>query len=343
MKKAVVVCPGRGTYNKPELGYLARYHGGNEQIAQFDSQRSSQGQPTLLALDGAAAYSIEQHGRGDNASALIFACSALDFLSIDRRQIDIVAVTGNSMGWYTALACAGALTLERGFGLANTMGRLMQQHSIGSQLVYPFVDDEWRPDPARRRALLSLVEDIASRPGHALWLSIDLGGMVVLAGDRAGLDAFVDAVPPVGGRYPMRLSNHAGFHCPLQAPVAAEARQRMGVELLAQPSLPLVDGRGAIWWPHASSRDELWAYTLAEQVTVTYDFTRAIAVCAREFAPDLFIVTGPGNTLGGAVAQAMIQAGWRGMRSKADFSMQQERAAVLASMGLPEQRALVLG
>ena len=24
--KAVVVCPGRGTYNKPELGYLARHH-----------------------------------------------------------------------------------------------------------------------------------------------------------------------------------------------------------------------------------------------------------------------------------------------------------------------------
>jgi [acyl-carrier-protein] S-malonyltransferase len=54
-------------------------------------------------------------------------------------------------------------------------------------------------------------------------------------------------------------------------------------------------------------------------VTRTYDFTAAIRTAAREFAPDLFIVTGPGTTLGGAVAQSLILAGWQGMGGKADF------------------------
>jgi len=39
-------------------------------------------------------------------------------------------------------------------------------------------------------------------------------------------------------------------------------------------------------------------------VVEPYDFTAAIRSAAREFAPDYFIVPGPGTTLGGAVAQA---------------------------------------
>ena len=105
--------------------------------------------------------------------------------------------------------------------------------------------------------------------------------------------------------------------------------------------LPLIDGRGAIWWPKACDTDALWDYTLGAQVTETYDFTRAMTIAAREFAPDLFVITGPGTTLGGAVAQSLILAGWLGMGSKDDFRTQQDKAPLLASMGMPEQRAIV--
>jgi len=52
------------------------------------------------------------------------------------------------------------------------------------------------------------------------------------------------------------------------------------------------------------------------------DFTAAIRTAAREFMPDVFIVLGPGTTLGGATAQALIQANWRGWRSKFDFQQE---------------------
>ena len=92
--------------------------------------------------------------------------------------------------------------------------------------------------------------------------------------------------------------------------------------------------------PDAVEPEKLHAYTLGHQVTEPYDFTAAIRTAAHEFAPDLFIVTGPGTTLGGAVAQSLILARWRGMGGKADFQKLQAEQPMLVAMGLPEQRAL---
>lgn len=340
-RTAVLVCPGRGTYNKDELGYLGRHFPDPALLAAFDAQRRAQGQDTLSELDAADRFSMARHTRGDNASGLIYAATLGDAMALDRERIEVVAVTGNSMGWYSALACAGAVTASDGFAIANTMGTLMQQALIGGQLVYPFLGPDWQPDPARKAAVLARVSEINARKSHVLALSIDLGGMLVLAGNEAGLKAFETEAEPVEGRFPMRLGNHAAFHTHLQQPVAERGRAALPASLFGQPRVPLVDGRGAVWWPHASDPAMLRDYTLGHQVTESYDFTRAITVAAREFAPDLFIVTGPGTTLGGAVAQALILAGWRGMGSKAHFKARQEDGPLLVSMGMAEQRALV--
>ena len=341
MRTAVVICPGRGTYGKAELGTLVRHFKNPGLMAQFDARRAALGQETLTALDGAATYSVAKHTRGDNASALIYAATIADFAAL--RDVDILAVTGNSMGWYSALACAGALTPASGFDVVNTMGTLMQEHLIGGQLIHPFMDEAWLANPARKAELLVLVEQINMQAGYSLALSINLGGMLVLAGNDAGLAAFEAAVPVAQGRFPMRLANHAAFHTGLQAPVAAQGRGKLSASVFSQPKYPLIDGRGAIWWPHATDTDALWDYTLGQQVTEPYDFTHAITVAAREFAPDLFIITGPGTTLGGAVAQSLILANWPGLASKSDFQTAQQSAPFMISMGMEDQRGLVTG
>ncbi|WP_428543642.1 ACP S-malonyltransferase [Profundibacter sp.] len=337
-KTAVLICPGRGTYNAPELGYISRHFGAPALLAEFDAYRAAQGQETVSALDGAEKFSARLHTRGDNASPLIYAASLLDAQAIS-ADYDIVAVTGNSMGWYIALAAGGALDPMAGFAVVNTMGTLMQEHLIGGQVLYPFVDDNWQEIPGKRNELLALVADIDGRGGAVLAVSIRLGGMLVLAGNDAGLKAFKAAVPAYD-RYPLLLPNHAAFHTDLQEPVAAEGRARLGADLFGPPKTPLIDGRGAIWWPHATDAAALRAYTLGAQVTETYDFTRAIQVAAREFAPDVFIVTGPGATLGGAIAQSLIAIDWDGMDSKAAFQKRQLENPVLIAMGRDDQRKL---
>jgi [acyl-carrier-protein] S-malonyltransferase len=340
MKTAVLICPGRGTYGRAELGSLRAFPD-PALLARFDAERARLGQETLTALDSSPAYSVARHTRGDNASALIYACTYGDALAL--QGVQLVAVTGNSMGWYSALACAGALSPMDGFTVVNTMGTLMQDALIGGQLVYPFMAEDWQDAPTRRAELLAQVEQIATRPGHTLALSIDLGGMLVLAGNDAGLTAFEASVPPLQNRFPLRLGNHAAFHTTLQSPVAAKGRAPLPESLFAQPRMPLIDGRGHVWWPGAATTAALRDYTLGHQITEPYDFTAAIRSAAREFAPDLFIVAGPGTTLGGAVAQSLIRANWRGLTCKADFQRMQAADPFLISMALPDQRSLVTG
>ena len=341
---AVIVAPGRGTYNKTELGYLTRHHANqSDLIARFDAYRREQGQDTLTALDGASRFSSARHTRGDNASALIHACALMDFRSINQDRYDILGVTGNSMGWYIALACAGVLDDMAGLRVVNTMGTLMQTHLIGGQLIYPFTDANWVEIPGQRDAILASVAEINARPDCSLALSIELGGMLVLAGDEAGLAAFETRMPRLQDRFPLRLPNHAAFHTALQAPVAALGQQALPQDLFHGPKTMLIDGRGALWPPFASTPAALWSYTLGHQVTETYDFTAAIRTAARELMPDVFIVLGPGTTLGGAVAQSLIRCNWRGWRDKAGFQADQQAQPRLLSMGRDDQRGLVTG
>ncbi len=339
---AVVIAPGRGTYNKAELGYLARHHPAAPHLADFDAYRQGQGQESVSALDQALRFSGAKHTRGDNASPLIYSCAYADYQAIDRDRFDIVGVTGNSMGWYIVLACAGALDPLGGLQVVNTMGTLMQERLIGGQLIYPFVDEDWVPIPGRLSEINTKMADIDGRADHVLALSIDLGGMLVLAGNDAGLKAFEKEMPAVQERFPMRLQNHAAFHTALQAPVAEEGRRRLPQSLFKQPDLPLIDGRGAFWWPKSCDLEALWTYTLNHQVVEPYDFTSAIRSAARELMPDVFIILGPGTTLGGAVAQSLVRCNWRGWQSKSDFQSTTKNAPRLLSMGIDDQRILVV-
>lgn len=340
-KTAVVICPGRGTYNKTELGYFARHHADKTELLEmFDSYRRNQGQVAITELDGAAHYSVRLHTRGDNASALIYGCAYADFQSIDRDAIDVVAVTGNSMGWYIALACAGSLSHNGGMVVVNTMGTLMQDNLVGGQIVYPVTDGEWREIPGQRANLLSKVQDIAAREAHELFVSIDLGGMLVFAGNDAGLSALESELEPTGDRFPMRLKNHGAFHTPLLEGVARLGQAALPSDTFGQPQLPLIDGRGTIWYPGATDCEALWDYTLGHQVTHGYDFTHAVQVAVREFAPDYLIVPGPGNTLGGAVAQSLIAIEWQGLAGKADFLARQATDPLIVSMATEDQRIL---
>ncbi|NIJ38731.1 acyl transferase domain-containing protein [Sphingopyxis panaciterrae] len=343
-KTALVVAPGRGTYGKGELGSIARLHGARfgELIANFDAQRRERGQPTVTELDGADRFSVATHMRGDVAAPLIYTATILDFLSIDREAFDIAAVAGNSMGWYSALACGGAVSVEDGFRISNAMGLNSQTHGPGGQILLQIVGDDWRPMPGLREKLLGLAADIGSRPGHALALSIDLAGMLVFAGNEEGLAALLAEAPPTPGRDPLRLAGHGPFHTPLMFGSADKAKAELPAVLFGPPALPMVDGRGHIWRRFASDPADVWDYTFGHQILAPYDFALSVQVAVKEFAPDAIILPGPGETLGGAIAQALIGIEWQGLTSKADFAARQAADPVLLSMGRADQRALVV-
>ncbi|MEP1231578.1 MAG: ACP S-malonyltransferase, partial [Litorimonas sp.] len=314
-QSVLVICPGRGVYNAAELGYYARYHGDKPQLLQsFDAIRAAKDQVTIAELDSSQRFSVSKFTRGDNASGLIYACSYSDFLAIDREKYDIAAVTGNSMGWYTALACGGALTGQAGFDVVNTMGTIMQEHLVGGQIIYPIVDENWQEITGIKDNVLKLIDRI-----DGLFLSIRLGGLMVLAGTDEALKQAERELEPRQDRFPMRLGNHAAFHTDLMAMQSDLGKHALPISLFAQPQIPMIDGRGHVWMPDAVNIDALWDYTFGHQVTQTYDFTRAVQTGLKEFAPDKIIILGPGKTLGGASAQSMLAMNWLEQNTKSDF------------------------
>lgn len=331
---AVVIAPGRGTYNASELGYLHRYHKDKEALLDaVDGFRRAGKRDSVRTLDAAERFSLARYGKGINAAGLIYSCALGDFADID--GFDVVAITGNSMGWYLALAAGGAMPIEgAGIELTETMAGLMDAQGVGGQLVYPLVDEDWQIDDARV-ALVSEVLNVVDE----LHVSIRMGGSVVLAGTDAAVSEAERRLPPVGERYPLRLANHAAFHTTLLEPVSQMGLQAIPAGRFQRPRLPLIDGRGHIWQPWCDL-DELRNYTLGHQVTQPYDFTRAIEVALKEFAPDRLILLGPGTTLGAPVLQVLIAQRWLGIDTKAGWLERQSEDPFLLSMGIEAQRKL---
>ena len=141
-KRIVVVCPGRGSYTKETLHYLNK---NGEHVREFiqdiDQRRAGINEPTISELDGADVFKPNMHTKGEHASALIYACAYADFMAIDREKFKIVAVTGNSMGWYLTLAFGESLDWAGGFAVVNTMGSMMKEEIIGGQVIYPVCDE----------------------------------------------------------------------------------------------------------------------------------------------------------------------------------------------------------
>ena len=109
-RRALIVCPGRGSYDRAGLGQLQdRAQAPSQIITACDEWRASMDRPTLTELDGADAYRSTKHVAGEHARLLTAGCAWADLADLNRDKFEIVGVCGNSMGWYTALAAAGAL------------------------------------------------------------------------------------------------------------------------------------------------------------------------------------------------------------------------------------------
>ncbi len=342
-KRVVVVCPGRGSYGASELGYL-KMHGAEQRlfIEQVDTARQQLQQDSVSSLDEAEKFRIPIHTPGENASALIYTCAMVDFLSISADRYEIVAICGNSMGWYLTLAAASALDSKSAFQLVNTMGSMMKDGLVGGQIIHPICNDHWQDDAARLEEVNAAVLQINQSSQHRIYPSIHLGGYEVLAGDLPAIQQLLKILTPVDDRYPMKLVGHAAFHTPLMQNMSEQGMRAISADHLRTPKVAIIDGRGHIWQPYSTNLDELYQYTLGEQVTTPYDFSTSIEVALKEFAPDHLILLGPGSSLGPPVAQILIRHRWRNLRSKSDFMQLQAEDPYLLSMGRVDQRPLVV-
>jgi hypothetical protein len=331
--RAILVCHAGGATGVVPPGSLPASH---PLIDAIDAMRLEYGLDPLAELDRAA-FDPARHLRPANAAAALFVRALLDGERAE-DDVELVAITGSSIGWYTALAVAGALPLADAFRALQEVALLGEQLAAtrgGGQVLYPVTDAGWRPAADQQAAV---VEALANGSGGAggTYRSIDFGGYQVLAGDAQGVAMLLERLPVVRHgerRFPLRLALQGPDHSPLAEDVAEAAGDRLSLRWQA-PRVPLVDGRGVRWSPWSTDPAALRDYSLGAMLVEPYNFATALRVTLREYAPDHVVIAGPPGPLNAIVGQVLVAEGYRGIRDKATFQAAQRSATPLVlSMG----------
>ncbi len=333
-KRIVVICPGRGSYTRENSRFLVK-HGNSvtKELSFLDLKRKSLGYETISELDSQS-FKTKVHMIGENASPLIYACSLADYNSIDKEKFEVVAVAGNSMGWYTTLAIATSLDKNDSFNLIQSMGSMMKNKLIGGQIIYPIIDNNWIIDLKKREFVLKEIKK------YNAYVSIFLGGHIVIGGNINSIKSLLSVLPKID-KYPFQIPHNGAFHTPLMSSIRDKVNQLSSQLNFSKPRIPIVDGRGKIWSPYSSDLNQLKKYTLEYQVNHSYDFSASIRTCLKEFCPDKIVLLGPGNNLGGVIAQIIIENNWLNVNSKETFKIMQNQNPFLISMSIDDQKKIV--
>lgn len=192
---------------------------------------------------------------------------------------------GHSMGQYSAMVAASALSLPDGVRLVRERGRRMQASGSGRDGAMAAViglEDAALPELVSR----------ASAKGVFAVANRNSPGQVVVSGERAAIQAATEIAKELGAKRAIVLPVSVAAHSPLMAEAATAMREVLaGVEfrepsaaLLANADArPILDGEGA--------RAEL-----VEHLTAGVDWVRAVETMSAA-GVDTFIEVGPGKVL----------------------------------------------
>lgn len=237
-------------------------------------------QPALMAVSLAAMRVLEAHA-GIN-------------LARDARF-----VAGHSLGEYSALAAAGALTIADTARLLRLRGRAMQRAvPVGTGAMAALFGLEFDQAAAvAAEAAQGQVCQAANDNG---------GGQVVVSGDKAAVERAVEIAKDKGARRATMLPVSAPFHCALMQPAADAMAVALTGVAVKPPVVPVV--ANAFVRPIHDPSEIVRA--LVAQVTGTVRWRESIALMAAA-GVTTFCEVGAGKVLSGLVRR--IVDGARGI------------------------------
>ena len=198
-------------------------------------------------------------------------------------------VAGHSLGEYSALAAAGALSITDTARLLRIRGRAMQKAvpvGVGAMAALLGLDYEAAVAVAAEAAQ-GQVCDAANDNG---------GGQVVVSGHKEAVDRAVEIAKGKGAKRAMLLPVSAPFHCKLMQPAADAMAEALSSVSIQTPVVPLVANvlASAITDPEEIRR------RLVEQVTGTVRWRESVTFMAGQ-GVKLFVEIGAGKVLSGLV------------------------------------------
>ncbi|MBQ4345058.1 MAG: ACP S-malonyltransferase [Muribaculaceae bacterium] len=207
---------------------------------------------------------------------------------------------GHSLGEFSALVAAGALSFEDGLRLVSARAQAMQK---ACELK-----------PSTMAAVLALpdekVEEIcAGIDGIVVCANYNCPGQLVISGEEPAIDAACEQLLAAGAKRALKLKVGGAFHSPCMEPARAELAEAIEKTVFSVPVCPVyqnVDAR-----PHTDPA-EIKA-NLVAQLTAPVRWTQSVQNMVADGATE-FVELGPGKVLQGLVAKISREVTISGMQ-----------------------------
>lgn len=205
-------------------------------------------------------------------------------------------VAGHSLGEYSALVAAGAVTLSDAVRTVRARGRYMQEAVPEGQGAMAAV----------LGASLELIEKVCDevRDNQVCTpANINSANQVVIAGNSEAVDRAVEKLKRAGARRVVKLNVSAPFHCALMMP----AQKRLAADLaqlsLDELSIPLISNVDAIAISRATDARD----SLIRQVSSPVRWLESMSLLLGA-GVNSFVEVGPGKILSGLLRQINREA-----------------------------------
>jgi [acyl-carrier-protein] S-malonyltransferase len=173
----------------------------------------------------------------ENAQPALMAVSLAAMRVLTEKGLDLkrkaAFVAGHSLGEYSALAAASALSLADAARLLKTRGRAMQEAvPVGEGAMAALLGAD-----------LAQAQDLAkaAAEGEACQAANDNApGQVVISGSKSAIERAVALAPKFGARRAVLLPVSAPFHCALMQPAADVMREPLAKVTIDPPAVPLI-------------------------------------------------------------------------------------------------------
>ncbi len=227
----------------------------------------------------------------ENAQPALMAVSLAALRVLEARGVGIrdkaAYVAGHSLGEYSALAAAGAFSVQDAARLLRTRGRAMQAAvPVGTGAMAALLGMEL--DVAREVAAEAAEGDVCATAND------NGGGQVVISGSKAAVERAIVIAQQRGAKRAILLPVSAPFHCALMEPAAKVMEEALGAIDIKAPVVPLVANvlAAPISDPHEIRR------RLVEQVTSMVRWRESVAWLGGA-GVNLFVEVGAGKVLSG--------------------------------------------
>jgi [acyl-carrier-protein] S-malonyltransferase len=231
-----------------------------------------------------------------NTQPAILATSivALDALTAAGLRCDLVA--GHSLGEYSALVAAGALTFADAVRTVRARGQFMQE-------AVPAGEGAMAAILGLDRGLISQACDEAKAIGPVQLANLNGPGQTVIAGATAAVKKAAELAKSKGAKRAVLLPVSAPFHSVLLAPAAARLAEALRGVAFRDLGVPLVTNVDA----DLLTQGIRVAETLVRQVTAPVRWEEVVLRLAKE-GVTTFVEVGPGKVLSGLIRRIVPDA-----------------------------------